>query len=139
MSIDSRPADAQDIGDLLDGVFSAVVHRASLTDLRRGHLQLRASAAAAGPRRRESCGCPLDDEAVLELGDGGEHVEEQLPAGCGGVDALGQDSKPYSALVRAGRVDSVPDAWSMKIRSQPAAPSASVWLPSRWSLVETLA
>ena len=36
----------------------------------------------------------FDDQVVLELGDRGEHVEEQPATRGGGVDALGQRAQP---------------------------------------------
>jgi hypothetical protein len=43
---------------------------------------------------------PFHNQVVLELGDRGEHVEEQPPARCGRIDALGQRSKAHPTLLQ---------------------------------------
>ena len=63
-------------------------------------LNLGAALAAAGPGGGEPVVGALDDQVVLELGDRGEHVEEQPAAGGGGVDALGQGAQPDLAALQ---------------------------------------
>lgn len=43
------------------------------------------------------------------------------------------------SLSSSGRAVSVPDATSVKVRTQPALVSASVWSARSWSVVETRA
>jgi len=94
MAVDRRPGHPEGVGDLLHGVLAVVVHRSGLRDPGRGHLELRAAVAAAGPGRGEPVMGAFDDQVVLELGDRGEHVEEQPATRGGGVDALGQRPQP---------------------------------------------
>jgi len=46
--------------------------------------------SATGPRGSPTIPGSLDEEVVLEPGDGGKRMEEQPPAGSGRVKALGQ-------------------------------------------------
>jgi len=89
-----RPGHLEGVGDLLHGVLAVVVHRSGLRDLVGCHLELRAALAPAGPGRGEPVVGAFDDQVVLELGDRGEHVEEQPATRGGGVDALGQRPQP---------------------------------------------
>jgi hypothetical protein len=45
---------------------------------------------------------PLDDELADELGEGGEDVEHQPPAGGGGVEGLMQGPEADAAFTEAG-------------------------------------
>ncbi len=89
-----RPGHPEGVGDLLHGVLAVVVHRPGLRDLVGCHLELRAAVAAPGPGRGEPVAGAFDDQVVLELGDRGEHVEEQPATRGGGVNALGQRPQP---------------------------------------------
>jgi hypothetical protein len=52
---------------------------------------------------------PLTDEVAFELGQGGEHVEDELATRGGGVDRLLQALEPDAALSQPGDgVDQVP-------------------------------
>jgi hypothetical protein len=53
--------------------------------------------AAAGPG-----GGAFADEVAFELGQGGEHVEDELAAGGGGVDRLLEAPEPDAAVGQAG-------------------------------------
>jgi hypothetical protein len=56
-------------------------------------------------------GGALADQVALELSQGAEDVEDQLPAGGGGVDPLGQALEPNALLGQAGNgVDQVAEA-----------------------------
>lgn len=63
------------------------------------HLELRSAGASAGAGGREAVVSAFDDEVVLELGDCGEHVEEQPSARSGGIDALRQRTETDTVLV----------------------------------------
>jgi hypothetical protein len=62
------------------------------------------------PRARAAAsrGGAFADEVAFELGQGGEHVEDELAAGGGGVDRLLEAAEPDPALSQAGHgVDQV--------------------------------
>jgi hypothetical protein len=42
------------------------------------------------------------DQVALELGQGGEDVEDQTPSGRGGVDALLQRAEPHATVGERG-------------------------------------
>jgi hypothetical protein len=64
---------------------------------------------AAGPGGGQSCGCAFADEVAFELGQGGEHVEDELATRGGGVDRLLQAAESDPAVGEAGDgVDQVP-------------------------------
>jgi hypothetical protein len=48
------------------------------------------TSSASGSSCRQPGLCPLSDHAPLELGQGGEDVEDQLATAGGGVDLLGE-------------------------------------------------
>ena len=98
--VDRGPGYPEGVGDLLHGVRTLVVHRAGLSNLRRRHLELWAALTPPSSRRRQAIMRPFHNQVVLELGDRGEHVEEQPPARCGRIDALGQRSKGHPTLLQ---------------------------------------
>jgi hypothetical protein len=53
---------------------------------------------AAGPGRGQPSGRALADEVTFELGQGREHVEDELAAGGGGVDRLLEAAEPDAAV-----------------------------------------
>jgi hypothetical protein len=64
--------------------------------------------AAAGPGRGQPRGGAFADEVAFELGQGGEHVEDELAAGGGGVDRLLEAAEPDPEIGQAGHgVDQV--------------------------------
>ena len=66
------------------------------------------TSSTSGPRCREPCLCPLADDVALELGEGGEDVEDQLPAAGGRVDLLGEALEADPSLLElADRLDQV--------------------------------
>src|SRR5208337_854721 len=65
----------------------------------------------AGPGRLEPGPGPLADDVPLELGQGGEDVEDQLPAAGGRVDALLEASEADLPFLEMSHgLDEVPDA-----------------------------
>jgi hypothetical protein len=58
--------------------------------------------AATGSGRGQPSGGAFADEAAFELGQGGEHVEDELAAGGGGVDRLLQAAEPDAAVGEVG-------------------------------------
>ena len=77
MTVDGRPRDPEGLSDLLDRMLSRVVHGPSLLDLRRSHLELRPTLPATGTGSCQPVTGPLDNQVVLEFGNGRQHVEEQ--------------------------------------------------------------
>ena len=68
-----------------------------------------ATMAAAGPARGQPRGGAFPDQVAFELGQGGEHVEDELAAG-GGVDRLLETAEPDTAVGQAGdHVDEMPE------------------------------
>jgi hypothetical protein len=66
--------------------------------------------AAAGPGRSQSRGGAFADQVAFELGQGGEHVEDELAAGGGGVDRLLEAAEPDAAVSQPGDgVDEMPE------------------------------
>jgi hypothetical protein len=66
--------------------------------------------AAPGPGSGQAGGGAFADEVALELGQGGEDVEDELAAGGGGVDRLLQAAEPDATLSQVGDgVDQVPE------------------------------
>ena len=75
--------------------------------------------AAAGP----GCGQPgagaFADQVAFELGQGGEHMKDELAAGGGGVDCLLEAAEPDAAVGQAGDgVDQVPQGAAEPIEFQ---------------------
>ena len=65
--------------------------------------------AAAGPGRGQPGGRPLAYQVAFELGQGGEHMEDELAAGSGGVNRLLQAPEPDPTLGQPGDgVDQMP-------------------------------
>jgi hypothetical protein len=65
--------------------------------------------AAASPGSGQPGAGPLADKVAFELSQGGEHAQDELAAGGGGVDRLLQAAEPDAAVGRAGDgVDQVP-------------------------------
>ena len=81
----------------------AVCHgRLSQTNLVLGQLELSAALAPPRPGRREARDGSLADEVALELRQCGENPEDQLAAGCRGVDvgALACENAQPDAAIR---------------------------------------
>jgi len=80
-----------------------------------GHLELvagqhrrPAAAAATGPGSGQPSAGAFADQVAFELGQGSEHVEDELAAGGGGVDGLLQAAESDPALGQLGEgVDQV--------------------------------
>jgi hypothetical protein len=61
-----------------------------------------------GPSGDQAGGGAFADEVAFELGQGGEHVEDELAAGGGGVDRLLEAAESDAAVGKAGNgVDQV--------------------------------
>jgi hypothetical protein len=58
--------------------------------------------AAAGPGRGQPSAGALADQVALELGQGGEDVEDELAARRGGADRLLETAEPDAAVGQAG-------------------------------------
>jgi hypothetical protein len=64
---------------------------------------------AAGPGRGQPSSSALADEVTFELGQGREHVEDELAARGGGVDRLLEAAEPDAAIRQpSDSVDQVP-------------------------------
>jgi hypothetical protein len=65
--------------------------------------------AAPGPGGGQPSGGAFADQVAFELGEGGDHVEDELGARGGGVDHLLETAEPDPALGEFGNgVDQVP-------------------------------
>jgi hypothetical protein len=63
----------------------------------------------AGPSSSQPSRCTFADEVAFELGQGGEHMEDELAARRGGVDRFLQAAEPNPMLGKAGDgVDQMP-------------------------------
>jgi hypothetical protein len=67
-----------------------------------GHHRGPAAPAAPGPGRGQPGAGAFADQVALELGQGGEDVEDELAAGSGGVDRLLEAAEPDAAVGQAG-------------------------------------
>src|SRR5512135_2267773 len=111
VTVEGGPADPERPADVGDGVRLVVVQREGLGLLLRVQLPRSAALLPAGPGRVEPGPGPLADEVPLELGQGREDVEDQLPAAGRRVDTLLEASEadlPFLELPHG--LDQVPDA-----------------------------
>jgi len=90
MLVDRSGGHVEGLCDLLNGVPARVVHRTRLRGFRHRHLGTAAPDPPVNSRSYQTVLGAFDDEVVLQLCDGGEHVEEQATAGDSGVDSLGE-------------------------------------------------
>src|SRR5262249_24013926 len=88
VTVEGGPADPERPADVGDGVRLIVVQGTGLGLLLRVQLPRSAALLSAGPGRVEPGPGPLADDVALELGQGGEDVEDQLPTAGRRVDAL---------------------------------------------------
>jgi hypothetical protein len=102
MPADRGPTDPQSRGDRADRVLPRAMHLSSHLELVGGHDRGSAALAAAGPGGSQPRSSAFADEVAFELGQGGEHMEDELAAGGGGVDRLLQAPEPDPALSEAG-------------------------------------
>ena len=91
-----NPEGGADVGD---GVVRVGFHRSGQGDLGGGERWFAPSPAAPGARGFEARPGALADEVALELGQGGEDVEDQLAARRRGVDMLLQAFEADAARV----------------------------------------
>ena len=111
VAVERGPADPERPADVVDGVRLVVVQREGLGLLLRVQLPRPAALLSAGPGRVEPGPGPLADDVPLELGQGGEDVEDQLAAAGRRVDALLEAPEadlPFLELPDG--LDEVPDA-----------------------------
>jgi hypothetical protein len=109
--IDGGTTDAQGLGDRRHGVLPRAVHLPGHLELVPAQHRWPAAAAAPGPGSGQARGRALADEVAFELGQGGEHMEDELAArGGGGVDRLLEAAEPDPTVGQAGDgVDQVPE------------------------------
>lgn len=106
--VDGVPADLVLVGDLLHGEGSALIEFADPCALLLGELGGSAALVASGPGRLQSRVGAFPDQVALELRHRGEHVEDQDPAGRGGVHVLRKAFEPHSpGLQQVHQVDEV--------------------------------
>jgi hypothetical protein len=75
-------------------------------------IELRTAAALtpSSPGGRQAPHGPLTDKIALELGQGSKDVEDELPAGRGGIDGLGQGPESDLAPMELfNGLDELPD------------------------------
>jgi hypothetical protein len=95
------PADAKGLGNLGQGVLPRAVHLLSHLGLVGGHHRRSATMAPAGSGCGQPGGGAFADEVAFELGQGREHVEDELAARGRGVDRLLETAEPDAALGQA--------------------------------------
>ena len=109
VAVDRGPADPEGHGDRRNRVLPGAVHLLGHLGFVGGHDRGAAAVAAPGPSSRQSSGGALADQVAFELGQGGEHVEDELAAGGGGVDRLLEAAEPDAALGQSSDgVDQMP-------------------------------
>src|SRR5207248_7586126 len=110
------PADPERPADVIDRVRFILVQREGLGPLLLIQLRRPAPFLPAGSCGVEAGPGPLADEVPLELGQGREHVEDQLPAAGRRVDALLQAPEADLPLLELPHgVDQVPNAASQAV------------------------
>jgi hypothetical protein len=107
--IDGGATDAKGFGDPPYRVLPRVVHLPGYLEPVTGQHRRPAAAAAASPSGGQPGAGAFADQVAFELGQRGEHVEDQLAAGGGGVDRLLQAAEPNTAIGQSSDgVDQVP-------------------------------
>src|SRR3954454_9615710 len=100
-AVDGGARDREQLGQIADRVLTGVVHAAQLAPLLVGELGLLAAELAAelaaGAGDRHALARAQADEVGLELGKGGENVEEHLPHWIGRVVDARAERKPDAA------------------------------------------
>jgi hypothetical protein len=94
VAVDRGPADPKGRGDRGHGVLPRPIHLLSNPQL----VAAQHRGAAAGPGRGQPSSGAFADELAFELGQGGEHVEDELAARGGGVDCLLEAAEPDAAV-----------------------------------------
>lgn len=109
--VDGGTADALDAGDLVGAQSAFPVHGLHVMDGFGVEFRRSAAVASACPGCLESGLGAFADEVAFEFGDAGEDMEDELSAGCGGVDAFGEAGELDLEFVQAvDQVDEVLDA-----------------------------
>jgi hypothetical protein len=88
VAVDRGAADAEGLGDRGDRVLPGRIHLVGHLELVSGQHRWSAAVAATGSGRGQPGAGAFADEVAFELGQGGEHVEDELAAWGGGVDGL---------------------------------------------------
>src|SRR5512143_656753 len=102
VTVEGGPPDPERPADVGDGVRLVVVQHEGLGLLLRVQLPRSAALLPAGPGRVEPGPGPLADDVPLELGQGREDVEDQLPAAGRRVDALLEAAKADAPAAEFG-------------------------------------
>lgn len=100
--VDGGAGDAEEVGDLLDGLLPRVVELLGEGGLVGCEAGASAADAAAGAGGGEAVAGVGDDQFALELGEDGEHAEHGAAFDGGGVDALLDDVQADAALAQLG-------------------------------------
>ncbi len=90
VTVDRRPRGPEGLRDLLNAVLSRLIHGSSLLDLRWGHFELRPALPTTSTGSGQPITGPFNNQVVLKLRNGHQHMEEQPATGGGGIDPLGQ-------------------------------------------------
>src|SRR4051794_13648307 len=98
IAIERRLRDPQRPADVLDRIGRVAVERGGVPLLLVVELAGPATLPPAGPRRGETREGPLPDDVPLELGQGPEDVEDELPARGRRIDGLLQAQEAHLAL-----------------------------------------
>ncbi|MEP7332668.1 MAG: hypothetical protein ABI692_11300 [Terracoccus sp.] len=102
VAIDGGAGDAEQCGDLGDGLVAGVVELLGEGGLLCREPGSAAADAAAGPGGGQAVAGIGDDELTLELGEDREHPEHGAAFGGAGVDALLQDVQADPAVAELG-------------------------------------
>ena len=90
MAVECRRCDAEAFRGLLDGDLGIAQKRPRHGEILRRQRGWSARYPAPRPRRIEAGSGPLTDNPALEFGEGAKDMEDEPPAGGGGVDRLGE-------------------------------------------------
>jgi len=103
VAVDRHGGDAAGLGDLAHGELAGVVHALGLVDERWGHRGFAAAGATTGAGGEQAGLGAFLDEGGFVFGHEGEHAEDEVAVGGGGVhDAVGQRPHPDSAFTKGG-------------------------------------
>ena len=97
-------ADAEVLGDLGLGDVRVGQHGRRLSRVGLRHDRLAPALATTGTGGDEAGNRPLADQAVLELGERAEDVEDQASTTAGGIDGFGERPEPLPPARRSKEI-----------------------------------
>ena len=102
VAVEGCSADADDFGDGFHGVLTAGVHLLGDGEFVGRQGRWSAADASSGSCGGEAGHGAVADEVAFELGEGTEQMEDELAAGRGGVDVLGERPESDLAIRECG-------------------------------------